>query len=825
MTLPEPTSAGFFQTQAETPDGSGETPVGVTLEQLIAWGLYVPPTAVRLWTGGVTSTTLKANYDVVGTSAADLVTVGLAVSASETMSVLAYRTPDAAPVVTSGWTATYRTYTAEATGLVPDTVYYVAPVINGVVQTSPKARVRTAPAVGTPKSFNFIFGSCTNSTYVLGNPYAPAAALGPAFVVHCGDMDYSDIAVNDVRSQRDRNTRTWRNTPGVSALTLTAPVVYMPDDHDFGPDDNHWDMVLPTGATHAQIGTNTRQAVRETTPMYSQWDSAVLSQKWTWGRCRFILPDLRSQRRYVDGGPTFLGDGSDPPTGYDHITAILASIDEAAADGMKLLFFISTSTWAPAVYDSWERYAPAEQAIIAQKLRDSPVQAVILHGDAHQGFGDDGTYTDKSLARDGKVPVFCSSGWNWAVPFTAITDASWAAGGGFVGEDTRGNSNLFANVVVHDDGATVGWEVVYYGAPLSGTSATLLRTFSSDDADIEVGFRSSSSLAVPTGEDVEIRTDKTWFGPYDNCSATYTWASGPTGTITFTPNRNTALIPRAFTSGAPDTVTLSAPVRCLLGAHTTKTISYYTPDAASVAWEAELTALPSVEIRSAMNTFIAGLKTDGLWSKISHLYWLSAHNEADSLLNVKDPAGTALTNNGAGFAAMAGWRGGNVSGGFTVPHLDTGYAIPGGNQNSHAFFIRALDGIASFNGEFGGEKFYVNPYSTSANDFRTRSGSTASDSITLTTPVAGSFGLSRTASGTFVAYQDGASVGTITRTSTTPDGNPLWLCGFRNATTPALSQSGARRLALAMISSGLTGPEAAAYYARETTFLTEIGVL
>jgi len=788
-------------------------------------GLYEPPTPVRLWTGGVTDSAVRLNFDVAGTLAGEIQTIGVAVATDPAMSNIVAITTDAAPAVTEGIYVSYATGAFAIGGLAANTRYYVAARVNGQTNTDLVATLMTAPVAGTAASFSFVVGSCTNPAYQLGNPYAPVAALAPAFVVHCGDMAYSDIVANDPRVPRDTNTREWRDTPGVQDMLLACPIVYMPDDHDAGADDNHWDQVLATKATHAQIMANTRQVVRETTPRYADWNAAVLSQSWTWGRVRFIMPDLRAQRRYTGGGPTFLGNGTDPPTGYDHLAAVLTAIDQAAADGMKMLVFISTSTWAPAVYDSWDRYAPTEQAVLAQKFRDSPVHVLLIHGDAHQGVIDDGTNTDRSTLKDGKLPLVCSSGWNWGAPFHAITDVSWNGGDGDV-TGSAGNATLFVEVEVDDAGGdNIHWTVKFWGAPLSGSTATLLGTYRDDDAAVEVGFATASDLKVETGRAASMKAHKSWFGPIPGCTVNYAWASGPSGTAAFNPNCNTAAIPRAYTTGLADTVTLSSPARCSLGAITSRQVQWISLEAETTAWLAQVTTRPDDEVLGALNDFIAGLKADGLWAQILKLWWLGAPTEQASTIELKSPGTSTLVKSGAmAFSALQGWRGGNTTG-SSVPRLETGYAIPGANQNSLAAMVRCIDALTSFPGEFGGEKYYINPRSTTATDFRTRSASTTSDSLPTVAAAPGSFGFSRTGAASYKKFIDGAPVETVTRTSTAPDSTTMWLCAWQNTTQPTLQQSGARRVAMAVIAAGLSDADVLAYYNRETAFLQAVGTV
>lgn len=279
------------------------------------------------------------------------------------------------------------------------------------------------------------------------------------------------------------------------------------------------------------------------------------------------------------------------------------------------------------------------------------------------------------------------------------------------------------------------------------------------------------------------------------------------------------------------TYTVESAERDVLGLSWKLTLSvpaeeqWITLEAETSAWLAQVTTRPNDELLAALNDFIAGLKSDGLWTQILKLWWLGAPTEQASTIEFKSPGISTLVKHGAmAFSALQGWRGGNSSG-ASVPYLETGYAIPAGNQNSMAAFVRSLEAVTSFAGEFGGEKYYINPRSTTATDFRTRSASITSDSLATIAATAGSFGISRTGSASYKKFIDGAAVETVTRTSTVPDATTMWLCSWQNTTNPTLHQSGGRRVAMAMIAAGLSDADVLKYYNRETTFLQAIGTL
>lgn len=799
-----------------------------------------PPAPIRFWTGAVTSDGFKVNFDISFAVYSDVETASVVVSKTISTANAVYQAAEIAPTLTFGLSSPYLTAAFTVTGLDPDTVYYATPMVNGVQFPAYRATVRTAPAPGAAKTFTFATGSCTNSASLLLAPWDALAAENPSFMVFTGDIAYPDVSVNNVRVQRDSNTRAFRNMRGVQSMLLTVPWIYMFDDHDSAGNDNNWDTVYSSTATNPQIIANTRQAYKETTPHYPLWDTdKILGQSWDWGRCRFIMPDLRSQRRYLEGGATILGNGTNPPGSYDQLSKVLAEIAGAQADGIKVLFFVSSSTWKPSVFDSWQTQYATEQGIIANAIRDAGVQVWFIHGDCHQCAIDDGTNTDRSTTLTAKYPLVAASALHTSNVFNLLGSMSWNGGSGDISGPVpsstppgTGNPTAFAVFSIEDNGGDdVHVQVVFKGAPISGATATVLggqAAYRDDDAAVTVGFADSSTLYIVDGNAGEVDIRKTWFGPIGGGSVTYTFGSGPTGSLTIKPNSSAASIAIPYVAGAPDTIILSSPVKCSLGAIITKNIQYFTPNAATVTYLAAMTTQPTTQQIYAIDQLIVGLIADGVWLKLVKFWWLGAHAQQPSLLNMKTPADAALvpTHNPV-FAPLQGWKGNGVSGTEPeVSYLETGYAIPGAMQNDIAMFVWTLDAMQG-QGDMGAASVYISSSWSVDTPMRMRASSNTTDSIPSPTSdfVAGFIGWSRTGSTEYVPYYNGAAQTTVTRSSATPDVASIWVAGYKNVSTPTVQQSSPRRNTFAVVSAGLSDAEVGYLYARIHTFLQAVGTV
>lgn len=248
------------------------------------------------------------------------------------------------------------------------------------------------------------------------------------------------------------------------------------------------------------------------------------------------------------------------------------------------------------------------------------------------------------------------------------------------------------------------------------------------------------------------------------------------------------------------------------------------------AYETEASALfarmstqPSGSRKTAINDLIAGLKADGIWSKLSCFFDLAAETDEQQALLDWTRSATA-TNNGCGFTANAGYRPATGPSNW----VDLGFApnVRGDTLNSIAAGVWTnIQGTSSASA--------ITQFSTtgsSRNDITANntSGATAgiraNDAITLTysgiATRTGHRAYSRTGPGARAAYLAGASVASDSTASTAVGlGN---FCLFRtNASYNILNDS----ICFAWVSQGLTGTEIGNLHTRLATYKTAAGIV
>jgi alkaline phosphatase D len=246
------------------------------------------------------------------------------------------------------------------------------------------------PEVG-PFSFSVAVGGC--SLTGSDRPVFDAIrASEPLFFLHLGDLFYEDIAVNSEGFFRRAYGRILRSD-SQSALYRTTPLVYVWDDHDYGP--NNSDRIAP-GREAA------RRAYEDLVPHYPLGDGPIY-QAFTIGRVRFIVTDLRSARDPVADSPrddrTLMG--AEQKAWFKEQLL-------AAKDRYPLIVWVSPVPWiappSPSA-DHWGGF-PLERREIADFIKDNGIEGVvILAGDAHMLAIDDGTNSDYAMGGGAPIPV------------------------------------------------------------------------------------------------------------------------------------------------------------------------------------------------------------------------------------------------------------------------------------------------------------------------------------------------------------------------------------------------------------------------------------
>jgi hypothetical protein len=369
---------------------------------------------VTIWTGGVTS----EGFSVRANPLEDQSPLELLVSTDRTLSGAARF-----PAQETGDNDMAFT----VSGLEPDTLYYYAIAEGDHVDQGRRGTVRTL-AQG-PASFTIALGSCIQ-TGSNGAVFDQIRAANPLFFLIPGDFQYDNIA----RDSMDAFEHTYEANllqPAQQALYLTAPTVYVWDDHDYGGDNSDRTSISRESAW---------QAYRRYVPHgeLANPDTGPINFAFTQGRVRFVVVDGRSARDPA-GTPdrSMLGDEQ---------IAWLKSEFLAARDAGLAIAWVNTVPWidkADDAKDTWggfaeERHALA-QFIAANGLTD---RIVMLSGDAHMVAADDGTNSNYSDFPGDGFPVL----------HAAALDRRGNTKGGPYSEGTHPGPGQFGLLTVEDNG-------------------------------------------------------------------------------------------------------------------------------------------------------------------------------------------------------------------------------------------------------------------------------------------------------------------------------------------------------------------------------------
>jgi phosphodiesterase/alkaline phosphatase D-like protein len=278
-------------------------------------------------------------------------------------------------------------------GLQPDTTYHYALEVDGRRDERKLGRFHTFPL--GPASFRIAFGSCarTGSSHRI---FDTIRRLEPLLFVHMGDFHYESIPDGD-RGRFSRAFDEVLTSARQSALYRSAPIAYMWDDHDYGPNDAD----RTSESRNAALWAYDRHV-----PHYPLTDGAegtveTIQQAFDVGRVHFVLTDVRAGRDPVDEpdgpGKTVLGESQR--------RWLLEQLESAAArDG--LLVWVDPVPWitraAPGSAHGWEPYG-SERRLIADRIEALGLthRMLMLSGDAHMVAIDDGSHSNYAGGREG----------------------------------------------------------------------------------------------------------------------------------------------------------------------------------------------------------------------------------------------------------------------------------------------------------------------------------------------------------------------------------------------------------------------------------------
>jgi len=262
-----------------------------------------------------------------------------------------------------------------------NTVYYYAVETEGRKPLSGRFCTFSKGA----QSFRIGFASCaaTGSNHTIWETIRNQDLL---FFLHMGDFHYENIKKNDPALYR-RAFDLCLTSPRQGGLYRHAPIVYVWDDHDFGPNDAD--------------GTNPgKPAALKTYQQYvphyplQRVDGVVRSiqQAFTVGRVRFIMTDGRSERIPVDRP-----DGPEKSMlGKEQRAWLENELSDASEKSYALVVWVNVVPWitknARGSNHGWEPFS-WERSYLADRIKELGLveRLLILSGDGHMVAIDDGT--------------------------------------------------------------------------------------------------------------------------------------------------------------------------------------------------------------------------------------------------------------------------------------------------------------------------------------------------------------------------------------------------------------------------------------------------
>lgn len=337
---------------------------------------------------------------------------------------------------------------------------FLAPDANGVVQfqlsemqSATRYRYTVESAEGAtlagsfrtfaigPLSFKVAFASCA-STGSNSRVFDAIRAQAPDLFIHMGDLHYQNIGSNSPDRFRQAYGRVLAS-PRQSQMYRAMPLVYVWDDHDFGPNDA--DSTSPSKPAAFSV-------YQQFVPHYPLGtpDNLSVNQAFTIGRIRFIVTDNRSSRT-----PSSVVDPSRRTMLGSAQLAWLERELKSAAEGYALVVWVNTVPWITrrrVTADGWELY-DQERTRIADLIEALGLsrRMVMLSGDAHMVAIDDGTNSNYATGANGR-PAF-------PVVHAAPMDRATSEKGGPYTNGISRRRGQFGLMEVADDGRSLRLEL------------------------------------------------------------------------------------------------------------------------------------------------------------------------------------------------------------------------------------------------------------------------------------------------------------------------------------------------------------------------------
>ena len=416
---------------------------------LIAPAAAVSPVVAGPWCGAVTPNSIAVTAHLGGSG----LQTRLAVSTQANFSGASYSPP------VSSAAATGNNVRLDLAGLAPDTTYYYALEVGGVLEaTAAKTgSFRTLPPPG-PASFRFCFASCgdwhENGQYV----HQKILTENPRFFIHMGDLNYEDTDEDNEEPYRENIINSITESPELGEMVRKLPTSWIWDDHDFSGNTSD----------RTSNGRRANRAVyREMIPHYplpAGGPNEAIYQTFSCGRVCFILSDLRSDRNRDSDTDNANKSMMGPVQKQWFKNQLLAARDAE----VPLIVWMSgvPTIQIGSERDNWGSYS-TERTELLQFIRDQDIRnVVVISGDMHALAYDDGRALEGYIPNGKKIPVFHAA---------ALTRDGSEKGGPYSGGVSEGPER-YGIMDVADDGSQVS--VTYTGRiASSATVATTWKTY------------------------------------------------------------------------------------------------------------------------------------------------------------------------------------------------------------------------------------------------------------------------------------------------------------------------------------------------------------
>lgn len=247
----------------------------------------------------------------------------------------------------------------------------------------------------------------------------------------------------------------------------------------------------------------------------------------------------------------------------------------------------------------------------------------------------------------------------------------------------------------------------------------------------------------------------------------------------------------------------------------------YTAEAAS--YFAAMTVQPDAARKGLLDTLIAGLKADGLWTRLDWLAICASHDEQAGRINAINPAQVASAPVAPSFTADRGFTGNG-----TTQYLDTGWnpltaSSPKFTQNSSHMGVWIGTDLDSSTKYELGQTNRASICGRTVSSMRVlASGSSAITAAISPSTAIGHSAWSRRSSSDTELYKNGASVATSVFASVALLNVNFLICAT-NGTGPVASQFSNRRVQAAHWGSGLSDADVAKLQSRLAAYMTAVG--